>query len=564
MLGGGLLASIGPAVRTAHDPAGLPALLVAFGVAAVVMLLGVARRSVLLGAAGASASVAIAVSAPSEARSSLVLVALASVVVASASVPQPLLPVRRARQVPVARLGLGLVLAAQFSWYRQHAPAALVLLAVALAVTEWYRWWPEAAGRAERAVGRGITWLTRVVAQFIVLLAAAPTLYLPGLLARARDRVVTPRHPGTSWIPREATRAEDRRDQGLPFAPPGRSDRRRRYRYAVVVLVALVPATLLVRARTTAEPPDQGTPIVFPDFAFPDEPWVDELYRAGFDVGFHPALGWQSTDEDSADLKVKDGVRRSWTPADPVHTVWFVGGSALWGLGQRDDHTIPSEVARRAHEAGSPIEAVNLGVPGYTQWQEEALLGYRLSRGERPDLIVVYDGANDLTSMIFRAGQGIEPLDEPPNRFHEQIERDSHFTPEPRGAPASDDELVEGFTTMYGAGVDLIERTASAYGVPVAFVWQPQYLSTEPSSVDAPLLERFPMLGPPSADWERRIIERVRADLPPEVIDLGSALDAAGEVTWFDPVHTNELGTTIVADALWAELAPVVDELPAG
>lgn len=567
VVGGGLLVSIGPAVRTAaNDRMALAAVLVAFGVAAVVAVAGVARRSAVAGGLGAAASVAIVALAPAEARSSLVVVAAGAVAVVSALVPQSLVPGLPTRRVPVARLGLGVVLAAQFSWYRQHAVPALALLAGALVVTEWYRWRPDAAAHVEQVVGRGVTWLTRVVAQFIVLLAAIPTLYLPGLAARTRDRLLTRRRTTSTWVAREASASEDRRDQALPFAPPGRRDRRRRYRYAAVLLVTLVAATVIARYPTimSTAASDTGTPIVYPDFAYPDEAWVDDLYAAGFDVGFHPSLGWQSTDEESTYLQVRDGVRRSWAPDDAVHTVWFVGGSALWGLGQRDDHTIPSEVARRADEAGTPIEAVNLGVPGYTQWQQQALLGNRLSRGERPDLIVVYDGANDLTSMIYRAGQGIEPLDEPPNRFHEQVERDSHFLPEPRGEPASDDELVEAFTTMYGAGVDLLTRTAAAYDVRVAFAWQPQYLSTEPSSVDAPLLEKFPVLGPPEGDWERGIIERVRAELPPEVIDLGSALDEAGHVTWFDPVHTNELGAAIVAEQLWAALEPTVEALPAG
>ncbi|MEZ5138972.1 MAG: SGNH/GDSL hydrolase family protein [Acidimicrobiales bacterium] len=456
------------------------------------------------------------------------------------------------------RLGLGLVVAAGAAWWKHEPLLAAGLLAASaglLAVT-WAA--PTASARLDRAVARGIAALTRWIAAAIVLLAALPTLYLPGAILswRARGRRQT-------WRPRDVDGAALRRDATVPFASTPARERRRRQRWALVVAASLLPAVLIVRWQR-ADPTPEGRPIEFGDWAFPDEPWVDELYDAGFGVTYHPSLQWKSTDVDTRYLQVRDGVRRSWEPdEDGRLTVWFLGGSALWGLGQRDDRTIPSEIAKLAAADGTPIEVVNLGVPGYTQWQQEAAMGFRLSRGERPDLVVSYDGANDLTAMIYRAGEGIEPLDEPPNRFHEQLERDTRYPPELRGDPADDDELVRTFLRMYGAGVDLTARTADAYGVPTAFYWQPQYLSTEPSPVDAPLLDAFPMLGPEQGRRERELIARVRAELPEPVVDLGSALDDAGAPTWFDSVHTNELGAHLVAEQMWTTLGPQIEALAA-
>jgi hypothetical protein len=307
---------------------------------------------------------------------------------------------------------------------------------------------------------------------------------------------------------------------------------------------------------------DRSKPIVYPAFAYPDRPWVAELQRRGAPVEFHPSLGWQASDVTSPNLNVHDGVRRSWGSPGAGPVVWFVGGSTMYGLGQRDDHTIASEVARLGAQTGHPIQAVNLGVPGYDQWQESQLVGDRLSRGDRPDLIVFYDGANDLVAMDYRASEGIEPLDEPPNRFHADVEAASSWAPEKRGRPASRPAAIAAFVRMYGAGVDLAERTAHSYGVPTSFYFQPEFASTRSSPHDRALIRQFPYLAPPGFNGYRRFDAAVRAGLPAAVTDLGRALDGATSPLYIDSVHTNERGARLVATAMWATLAPTVASLP--
>ena len=77
-------------------------------------------------------------------------------------------------------------------------------------------------------------------------------------------------------------------------------------------------------------------------------------------------------------------------------SVWFFGGSALFGDGQRDDHTIPSEFARLAEADGIPVEVRNYGRPGVAMWQELQLFEQTVAAGQKPDLVVFYDGFNDL------------------------------------------------------------------------------------------------------------------------------------------------------------------------
>jgi hypothetical protein len=115
------------------------------------------------------------------------------------------------------------------------------------------------------------------------------------------------------------------------------------------------------------------------------------------------------------------GVRASWAPpsgARPPFRVWFFGGSALWGTGARDAHTISSEVARLLTvRTGRPVEAVNFGESGYVSGQEVVALQRALVSRAAPDAVVFYDGLND-SFAAFQGGHAGWPSNEA-NRIEE-------------------------------------------------------------------------------------------------------------------------------------------------
>lgn len=77
--------------------------------------------------------------------------------------------------------------------------------------------------------------------------------------------------------------------------------------------------------------------------------------------------------------------------------VLMLGGSTTFGFGATsDDTTIPANLERILRQRlGFPVEVLNAGVPGYDSAQEMAQLQQRWLR-LRPDLVIIYDGANDL------------------------------------------------------------------------------------------------------------------------------------------------------------------------
>lgn len=91
---------------------------------------------------------------------------------------------------------------------------------------------------------------------------------------------------------------------------------------------------------------------------------------------------------------------------DPV-AVFFMGGSAAWGSGARDEGTIPSHLAGMLCDRGIPATVTNYGESGYTNTQELVTLVLELRAGRVPDLVVFYDGVNDVYSSYQNGVPGL-------------------------------------------------------------------------------------------------------------------------------------------------------------
>jgi len=77
--------------------------------------------------------------------------------------------------------------------------------------------------------------------------------------------------------------------------------------------------------------------------------------------------------------------------------IMMIGGSALFGAGMSmDDETIPNQLNKIIHETHSNVEVINAGIPGITSFQELYHIKNKLINFN-PDMIIIYDGANDVT-----------------------------------------------------------------------------------------------------------------------------------------------------------------------
>ncbi len=321
-------------------------------------------------------------------------------------------------------------------------------------------------------------------------------------------------------------------------------------------------------------------------------PWADEYLR---EVQTTPSSYWPFTETRSRDFKGKyvtiDGwVRRSYMPADlpgDAPVVWMFGGSTTWGEGQRDDYTIASHLAKLSEENGTPIRIRNYGQRGWTHFQEMILFEQLLAAEAAPDLALFYDGANEINAQTLSAkgvpthtlvdqyasltSGGVAPEFIPaPARtrsaaavaweaylkhsaIQKAVRRAKDFVDPPAGASelrptqtgdGDDNPLATWYTKsvvdgqraidVYERGRDLTRHLAEKYRTEAVFFWQP-------------------VIAGEAEQWAN---EHISAP----TINVSDALDDHQGV-YIDGGHTNEEGARIVADRLWQELEPRIDEL---
>jgi hypothetical protein len=245
---------------------------------------------------------------------------------------------------------------------------------------------------------------------------------------------------------------------------------------------------------------------------------------------------------------------------DPVRIAVF-GGSVVFGLGQRDEHTVPSELARLAEADGLDVEVHNYGFPRWVAWQEAQYLERVLTHDGPFDLVVFLDGFNELfvqaeqpsTDPTHHAADALQPF---VRDFHEQRETSftvadglgelvdayhrasavwnlvDRFTVEPVNPlgpadGADQGEIVRNALEVYARSVALATDIAEDHGADARFFWQPQ-----------------------RAGWPAEVLD----GLPPSVTDVSGAFDGRQDDVYLDPVHTDEVGAHLLAEAMWAEL----------
>ena len=264
------------------------------------------------------------------------------------------------------------------------------------------------------------------------------------------------------------------------------------------------------------------------------------------------------------------GRRRTWNPVagDDGRSVWVFGGSTVWGIGTRDDHTLPSELSRLLADEGFPVRVTNFGESGFVGTQEVLTLLLELQRGARPDVVVFYDGVNDVYAALLEGVAGI-PMNEVNRRrefglgqdwgtlFRASVHRLEGLRRlaailRGRPAPVRSVTLAADVVSHYESNARSVRALAEAYDFDVLFFWQPTVFTKRRVT-----------------DFERRTRDsrmRVHRDLQLEAnrliegseqlgsasyfVNLTHALDGVEEPIYIDFCHLSEQGNRLAAQAL--------------
>lgn len=94
--------------------------------------------------------------------------------------------------------------------------------------------------------------------------------------------------------------------------------------------------------------------------------------------------------------------------APDAFEVLVFGGSAAWGAGVPDSATVPSFLQQELEERLSiPIRVINLGQISWVTTQEVIHLSLLLRDGWTPEIVVCYDGFNDVCTAFRYGGAGL-------------------------------------------------------------------------------------------------------------------------------------------------------------
>jgi hypothetical protein len=348
-----------------------------------------------------------------------------------------------------------------------------------------------------------------------------------------------------------------------------------------LVVVAAAEGMARMALRATRAPIDRRSHAD----VYPAEPWVAQMYEEKAicnHMRWEPYLYWRRAACSGKYVNVDAmGLRRTWTaPAKPGRRplrIFFFGGSAAWGTGARDDHTIPSELARYLAAAGIYAEVVNYGETGYVSTQDVIELLRELQRGHRPDIALFYIGSNDIFAALAESDVAV-PLNEEHRRREFNLLRQAKVLTVtalrtsaahsalgrllkvrqaalPSTVPAVRPGAAEELMRALDVNVRTVRDLAASYGFGAEFYWEPSLAAkTSRTEYEARMFAE----ADPFRDWVLETQERVRrswaASGSDDLVYLGDLYAHTREPRFIDARHTGEAAYREVAEAIGRHL----------
>jgi lysophospholipase L1-like esterase len=296
-----------------------------------------------------------------------------------------------------------------------------------------------------------------------------------------------------------------------------------------------------------------------------------------------------------------DGLRQTWQPPPPVPSkrlgrepvaILILGGSSLWGFGARDDQTIPSLLARQLFEQGWDVQIRNLAEIGYVSTQEVIALVRELQSGNRPDVVIFYDGVNDTTSAYLEGHVGLTTnevnrrkefnlLQSPSRlatawmtslignsssyRFAQAVRRrfdKAAGAPSLNIAPRQLGLIGGAVVQTYEANVSMVERLGREFGFHPLFYWQPvvfNKLELVPFEHEEAL--RYAWTEPMFRDVSAALRTSAALRSDRAFHDLSGIFTDTKGLVFIDYCHTTEAANARVAAAMAEGLRPILRSL---
>jgi lysophospholipase L1-like esterase len=319
-------------------------------------------------------------------------------------------------------------------------------------------------------------------------------------------------------------------------------------------------------------------------------PWPKEYFaelRRLTISRFDPFLGWRRPEFHGKYINLsKEGIRSTWNPKvareQKVKKVFCFGGSTTWGVGARDDFTVPSLLSKRLNQGRPAFQVTNFGEKGYTSTQELIYLVLLLKQKNIPDYVIFYDGVNEVMVGAMNGKPGLvfnfegmrdqfEGKDKKSgrNKIWQEIKRLKLYRafadlqglvasgkiaePNKNQYPVKNKQemprLAEDIMMDYLKNIEVIRHLGQAYGFQCLFVWQPALLTTRSLTAEEKRLDAWN--NQDMVAMYRLVYDKMRATSAPNFYNLSTMFDAKEKTIFFSWAHITEEGNALVADRIF-------------
>jgi lysophospholipase L1-like esterase len=300
---------------------------------------------------------------------------------------------------------------------------------------------------------------------------------------------------------------------------------------------------------------------------------------------FVPYIMWRNQEFHGKYINVSPaGLRKTWNPPmngnEKVKRVFCFGGSTTWGVGARDDFTLPSLLSKKLNQGATRYVVANYGEKGFCLTQEVINLVLLLKQGNVPDYVIFYDGINEVMvgtrngepgsifgeeiirrqlyrrdketlwrkivnelrrTKIYRAILDLSRLTQP------QQSQANIFSPQEE---INMNRLADAIVKDYLRNIEVVKHLAPAYGFKYLFIWQPS-----PCTCKALTAEEKNMV----AAWKEkkmvRMYKLVYDKIQPIKLDhfhnISDMFDHKKESVFMSWAHLTERGNDQVAERLF-------------
>ncbi|MEN6334417.1 MAG: SGNH/GDSL hydrolase family protein [Phycisphaerales bacterium] len=342
---------------------------------------------------------------------------------------------------------------------------------------------------------------------------------------------------------------------------------------------------------------------------YADVPWTQEYFREldqSAVTRWTSYVYWRRQPFQGQYINVDaNGIRRTWNAeakaggqGDPLKIFTF-GGSAMWGVGARDDFTIPSCLARLLEAKGVRCRVTNFGESGYVSTQEVISLLQQLRDGNVPDLVVFYDGVNDIYSAYQQQKAGLPQnefnrmqefnVSQAGNyrtlrllclrrsaaslatvRFTKNLLRKAGVAIDPpsaavhpsgrEGSHADPEVLYKEVLAVYQGNMRIVRTLGESYGFKTLFYWQPTVFSKgHPTTCESKVRQGIVDLQPYCEKISQFVQQESFAGVQDGLFhDMSGVFSSAKQPIFIDWCHVSEWGNEQVAERMAADVVRLV------